>query len=144
MAISAELRIDAKRLAARLEALGAVGAIAGGGVCRLALTAEDRAGRDLVAGWMRELGLAVTIDAIGNVIGVRAGLESGAPVMAGSHIDTVRTGGRYDGNLGVLGGLEVIRTLNDADITTRRPLALAFFSYEEGARLNPDMMGILV
>ena len=97
MAISTELRIDAKRLAARLETLGAVGAIPGGGVCRLALTEEDRAGRDLVAGWMRELGLAVTVDAIGNVVGVREGLESGAPVMAGSHIDTVRTGGRYDG-----------------------------------------------
>jgi N-carbamoyl-L-amino-acid hydrolase len=144
MVISTELRIDAKRLAARLEALGAVGAIAGGGVCRLALTAEDRAGRDLVAGWMRELGLSVTVDAIGNVIGVREGLESGAPVMAGSHIDTVRTGGRYDGNLGVLGALEVIQTLNDAGLTTRRPLAVAFFTNEEGARFNPDMMGSLV
>src|SRR5512140_498827 len=144
MVISTELRIDAKRLAARLEALGAVGAIAGGGVCRLALTDEDRAGRDLVAGWMRELGLAVTVDAIGNVIGVREGRESGAPVMAGSHIDTVRTGGRYDGNLGVLGALEVIQTLNDAGITTRRPLAVAFFTNEEGARFNPDMMGSLV
>jgi N-carbamoyl-L-amino-acid hydrolase len=144
MVISPELRIDAKRLAARLEALGAVGAIAGGGVCRLALTAEDRAGRDLVAGWMRELGLSVTVDAIGNVIGVREGLESGAPVMAGSHIDTVRTGGRYDGNLGVLGALEVIQTLNDAGLTARRPLAVAFVTNAEGARFNPDMMGSLV
>ena len=93
---------------------------------------------------MRELGLAVTIDAIGNVVGVRQGLESGAPVMSGSHIDTVRTGGRYDGNLGVLAGLEVIQTLNDANITTRRPLAVAFFTNEEGARFNPDMMGSLV
>jgi N-carbamoyl-L-amino-acid hydrolase len=144
MAISTELRIDAKRLAARLEALGAVGAIAGGGVCRLALTDEDRAGRDLVAGWMRDLGLAVTVDAIGNVVGVRPGLESGAPVMVGSHIDTVRTGGLYDGNFGVLSGLEVIQTLNDASVTTRRPLAVAFFTNEEGARFNPDMMGSLV
>ncbi|MEO8652735.1 MAG: hydantoinase/carbamoylase family amidase, partial [Ramlibacter sp.] len=139
-----KLRIDANRMAARLEALGALGAIPGGGVCRLALTAEDGAGRDLVAGWMRELGLAVTVDAIGNVVGVRQGLEAGAPVMAGSHIDTVRTGGRYDGNLGVLAGLEVIQTLNDAGITTRRPLAVAFFTNEEGARFNPDMMGSLV
>ncbi len=139
-----DLRINADRLAARLDALGAVGAIPGGGVCRLALTAEDRAGRDRVIGWMRELGLAVTIDAIGNVVGVRRGLESGPPVMAGSHIDTVRTGGRYDGNFGVLAGLEVIQTLNDANITTRRPLAVAFFTNEEGARFNPDMMGSLV
>ena len=142
--MSTELRIDAKRLAARLDALGAVGAIPGGGVCRLALTTEDGAGRDLVAGWMRELGLAVTIDAIGNVVGVRQGLESGPPVMVGSHIDTVRTGGRYDGNLGVLAGLEVIRCLNDAALQTRRPLAVAFFTNEEGARFNPDMMGSLV
>lgn len=139
-----DLCVDANRLAARLDALAAVGAIDGGGVCRLALTAEDRAGRDRVVGWMRELGLAVTIDAIGNVVGLRRGLESGPPVMCGSHIDTVRTGGRYDGNLGVLAGLEVIQTLNDANITTRRPLAVAFFTNEEGARFNPDMMGSLV
>ncbi len=141
--MSTELRIDANRLAARIEALGAVGAIAGGGVCRLALTDEDRAGRDLVQGWMRELGLAVTIDAIGNVVGVRQGAESGPPVMAGSHIDTVRTGGLFDGNLGVLAGLEVIQALNDAKVVTRRPLAVAFFTNEEGARFSPDMMGSL-
>jgi beta-ureidopropionase / N-carbamoyl-L-amino-acid hydrolase len=144
MDMNTELRIAAHRLAARLQALGAVGAIDGGGVCRLALTAEDGAGRDLVAGWMRELGLAVTVDAIGNVVGVRQGLELGPPVMVGSHIDTVRTGGRYDGNYGVLAGLEVIQTLNDARILTRRPLAVAFFTNEEGARFNPDMMGSLV
>src|SRR5512134_3514276 len=114
------LRINPDRLAARIAALGAVGEIAGGGVCRLALTAEDGAGRDLVAGWMRELGLAVTVDAIGNVVGVRQGLEAGPPVMVGSHIDTVRSGGRYDGNYGVLAGLEVIQTLDDAGIRTRR------------------------
>jgi N-carbamoyl-L-amino-acid hydrolase len=139
-----DLRIDANRLGARIDALGAVGAIPEGGVCRLALTAEDRAGRDLVVGWMRELGLAVTIDAIGNVVGMRQGIESGPPVMCGSHIDTVRTGGRFDGNLGVLAGLEAIQTLADANIVTRRPLAVAFFTNEEGARFNPDMMGSLV
>ncbi len=139
-----ELRVDAGRLAARIDALGGVGAIPGGGVCRLALSDEDRAGRDRVVGWMRELGLAISIDAIGNVVGVRQGSEPGPPVMAGSHIDTVRTGGRYDGNLGVLAGLEVIQTLNDAGIVTRRPLAVAFFTNEEGARFNPDMMGSLV
>lgn len=141
---AAKLRIDGARLAARIEALAGVGAIAGGGVCRLALSEEDRAGRDLVAGWMRELGLAVSIDAIGNVVGMRKGSEAGPPVMTGSHIDTVRTGGRYDGNLGVLAGLEVMRVLNDAGVVTRRPLAVAFFTNEEGARFNPDMMGSLV
>lgn len=141
---SGHLRIDAARLDARLDALAQIGAIEGGGVCRLALSEEDRGGRDLVVGWMRELGLAVSIDAIGNVVGVRAGSESGAPVMTGSHIDTVRTGGRYDGNLGVLAGLEVVAVLNDAGIVTRRPLAVAFFTNEEGARFSPDMMGSLV
>ena len=138
------LRVNGERLAERLDALAQVGAIAGGGVCRLALTEEDRHGRDLVVGWMRELGLAVSIDGIGNVVGTRAGIEDGPAVMTGSHIDTVRTGGRFDGNLGVLAGLEVIQTLNDAGITTRRPLAVAFFTNEEGARFNPDMMGSLV
>jgi N-carbamoyl-L-amino-acid hydrolase len=93
---------------------------------------------------MRDLGLAVRIDAIGNVIGTRAGRGDGPPVMTGSHIDTVRTGGRYDGNLGVLAGLEVVETLNEAGIETERPLAVAFFTNEEGARFAPDMMGSLV
>ena len=139
-----KLRISVERLGARLDELAQVGAIAGGGVCRLALSAEDGAGRDLVVRWMRELGLSVSIDAIGNVVDVRAGTEAGPPVMTGSHIDTVRTGGRFDGNLGVLAGLEVIQTLKDAGIQTRRPLAVAFFTNEEGARFNPDMMGSLV
>lgn len=138
------LSISLPRLSARLDALAQVGAIDGGGVCRLALSDEDKAGRDLVAGWMKELGLAVTVDAIGNVVGLRAGREDGPPVMTGSHIDTVRTGGRYDGNLGVLAGLEVVEALNQAGITTRRPLAVAFFTNEEGARFAPDMMGSLV
>jgi len=139
-----DLRIDGKRLCARIARLGEVGAIPGGGVARLALTDADRQGRDLVVGWMRELGLAVSVDGIGNVVGVRKGREDGPPVMMGSHIDTVRTGGRYDGNLGVLGGLEVIATLEDAKIVTRRPLAVAFFTNEEGSRFQPDMMGSLV
>lgn len=140
----ADLRIDLDRLLGRLDALAQVGAIEGGGVCRLALTDADRAGRDLVTGWMRELGLRVSIDAIGNVVGLRPGRREGPPVMTGSHIDTVRTGGRYDGNLGVLAGLEVVQTLNDAGIETEHPLAVAVFTNEEGARFAPDMMGSLV
>jgi N-carbamoyl-L-amino-acid hydrolase len=142
--MSGNLRIDLDRLMARLDRLAQIGSIEGGGVCRLALSDEDRAGRDLVVGWMRELGLAVTIDGIGNVVGVRRGRAAGPPVMTGSHIDTVRTGGRYDGNLGVLAGLEVVETLNRAGIETERPLAVAFFTNEEGARFAPDMMGSLV
>jgi len=137
------LRIDRARVLARIDALARIGAIDGGGVCRLALSDEDRAGRDQVVSWMRAAGLAVSVDRIGNVVGVRAGRVAGAPVMTGSHIDTVRTGGRYDGNLGVLAGLEVVETLNDAGITTEHPLAVAFFTNEEGARFAPDMMGSL-
>lgn len=138
------LAVDGARLQRRIERLATIGALESGGVCRLALSAEDRAGRDLVTAWMRELGLTVRVDRIGNVVGLRAGRREGPPVMTGSHIDTVRTGGAYDGNLGVLAGLEVVETLNDAGITTEHPLAVAFFTNEEGARFAPDMMGSLV
>src|SRR5512133_3537199 len=137
-------KIDGARLSQRLTNLGAIGGLPRGGVCRLALTDADRAGRDQVVAWMRELGLEVSIDRIGNGVGVRRGREQGPPVMMGSHIDTVRTGGLYDGNYGVMAGLEVVAALNDAGVTTRRPLAVAFFTNEEGARFNPDMMGSLV
>ncbi len=140
----AALRIDGSRLMARLARLAEIGPIEGGGNCRLALSDEDRAGRDLVCTWMREIGLEVAVDAIGNILGCRRGTEDLLPVMTGSHIDTVRTGGRYDGNLGVLGGLEVVRTLNDAGLATRRPLVVAVFTNEEGARFAPDMLGSLV
>ncbi len=135
------LRIDLDRLLRRIARLGEVGALDGGGVCRLALTDADKAGRDLVVTWMRELGLAVTVDRIGNVVGLRRGKRAGPPVMIGSHIDTVATGGLYDGNLGVLAGLEIVETLNDAGMITQNPLAVGFFTNEEGARFAPDMMG---
>lgn len=146
---TADLRVDGARLWARIEALGEVGAVHGPngerGCARLALTDEDREGRDLVVGWMHDLGLAVTIDAIGNVVGVRAGTDpDAAPVLIGSHIDTVRTGGRFDGNLGVLAGLEVVETLAQHGVDTVHPVAVAFFTDEEGARFQPDMLGSLV
>ncbi len=141
--MTSNLRIDPDRLLARLDALAEIGAIPGGGCCRLALSDEDRQGRDRVVGWMRDLGLEVTIDRIGNIFGLRPGTEEGPAVICGSHIDTVRTGGRYDGNLGVLAGLEVVRTLNEVGIVTRRPLAVAVFTNEEGARFAPDMLGSL-
>jgi beta-ureidopropionase / N-carbamoyl-L-amino-acid hydrolase len=143
-----DLRIDARRLAERLEALGEIGAIVAAagerGSARLALTDEDRLGRDLVLAWMGDLGLDVSIDAIGNVVGVRMGRRDLPPVMTGSHIDTVRTGGRFDGNLGVLAGLEVIETLSTNGVVTDHPIAVAFFTDEEGARFAPDMLGSLV
>jgi N-carbamoyl-L-amino-acid hydrolase len=138
-----QLRINPERLLARLNTLAAIGRAEDGSCCRLALTDEDRAGRDLVSGWMRELGLAVRVDQAGNLFGLRRGAEDTAPVMTGSHIDTVRTGGVYDGNLGVLGGLEVVQVLNEAGIVTRRPLVVGVFTDEEGARFHPDMAGSL-
>ena len=137
------LRADHARLVGRLEELAAVGDTGDGGCCRLALTDEDRRGRDLVVAWMEDLDLAVSVDAIGNVVGLWD-VGEGAPVMTGSHIDTVRTGGRYDGNYGVLAGLEVIETLKQAGVEPARPLAVAFFTDEEGSRYAPDMLGSLV
>lgn len=136
--------INGQRLLASLQELGAIGGLPGGGVCRLALTDADKQGRDWTVARMRELGMSVTVDAIGNVVGVYPGLEDAPPVMTGSHIDTVRTGGLYDGNYGVLAGLEVVAALRDSNIRTRRPIAVAFFTNEEGARFAPDMMGSLV
>ena len=138
------LRIDGDRLMRRITELAAIGSIDGGGSSRLALTDEDREGRDLVATWMYDLGLEVRIDGIGNVVATRAGRIDGPAVMTGSHIDTVRSGGRYDGNLGVLAGLEAIETLIDAGVETQHPMAVAFFTDEEGARFPPDMLGSLV
>lgn len=140
----ADFDINGERLLASLQELGRIGALEGGGVCRLALTDEDKAGRDWVVAQMRTLGMSVSVDGIGNVVGLYGGQEDVPPVMAGSHIDTVRTGGLYDGNYGVLAGLEVVRTLRDAGIRTRKPLAVAFFTNEEGSRFAPDMMGSLV
>lgn len=143
MNVPAFPRIDGSRLLQSLDDLAQIGAIDGGGVCRLALTDADRLGRDWTVARMRALGMTVTVDAIGNVVAVYAGSESGPSVMIGSHIDTVRTGGRYDGNYGVLAGLEVVATLRDAGLRPRRPIAVAFFTNEEGARFQPDMMGSL-
>jgi len=137
-------RIDLDRLVRRLETFNRIGALPGGGNCRLALSDEDRAGRDLLVQWMRGRGMAVTVDAIGNIIGVRAGREDCAPVMLGSHIDTVGTGGRYDGLYGVLAGFEACEALDDAQHVTRRPLALVAFTNEEGSRFAPYAMGSLV
>jgi len=139
------MHVVVDRLLADLSTLAEVGSTGDGGSCRLALTDEDAGARELVVGWMRSLGLDVRIDRVGNVVAIRAGSDpDAAAVMTGSHIDTVRTGGRYDGTLGVLAGLEVVRALDDAGVTTRRPLAIAFFTDEEGSRFAPDMLGSLV
>jgi N-carbamoyl-L-amino-acid hydrolase len=137
------LKINWSRLEDRINALAEISPIDGGGNCRLALTDEDKDGRDLVVSWMRSLNLEVTIDVVGNIIGVW-NVGKGAPVMSGSHIDTVRTGGRFDGCYGVLAALEVIECCQNAKIFPPRPLAVGIFTDEEGARFAPDMLGSLV
>ena len=137
-----EARINGSRLWASLMELAQIGATPKGGVKRLALTDLDRQGRDLVVGWAKQAGMSVTVDQIGNVFMRREGRNpSLAPVMTGSHIDTQPTGGKFDGNYGVLAGLEVVRTLNDLNIQTEAPIEVAFWTNEEGSRFVPVMMG---
>jgi len=140
-----QLSINGPRLMRQLAQLAEIGRTETNACCRLALTDDDKLGRDLVVGWMKELGMSVTIDPIGNIFGTRAGSRPDlAPVMTGSHIDTVRTGGAYDGNYGVLAGLEVVATLNETKQQTQRSLVVGVFTNEEGARFAPDMLGSLV
>ncbi len=144
------LKIDGQRLYHTLGELGQIGSYVDeetglSGVNRLALSAADKQGRNQVVTWMRALGLSVTVDRIGNVYGRRAGVRDDLPpVMIGSHIDSVPTAGRFDGCLGVLGGLEIVQTLNANDVHTLRPLTVAFFTDEEGCRFGTDMLGSAV
>ncbi|MBA4267258.1 MAG: Zn-dependent hydrolase [Comamonadaceae bacterium] len=136
------LRINGERLWQSLMDLAQIGATPKGGVCRIALTDLDRQGRDLVTHWAREAGMSVTVDQIGNVFMRRPGRNNALPpVMTGSHIDTQPTGGKFDGNYGVLAGLEVVRTLNDHGVETEAPIEVAFWTNEEGSRFVPVMMG---
>jgi beta-ureidopropionase / N-carbamoyl-L-amino-acid hydrolase len=137
-----ELRINGERLWQSLMDLAAIGATDKGGVKRLALTDLDRQGRDLVVRWGREAGLEVTVDQIGNVFMRREGRNPSAlPIVTGSHVDTQPTGGKFDGNYGVLAGLEVVRTMNERNIQTEAPIEVAFWTNEEGSRFVPVMMG---
>lgn len=140
------LAIDGERLLGRLKTLGAIGRDEAGRLVRLAASDADKAGRDRLVGWLREAGLEVVIDRIGNIFAVWApeGLADRRPVLMGSHIDTVIDAGIYDGCYGVLSGLAVIETLKAAGFAPSRPIAVAAFTNEEGVRYAPDMMGSLV
>lgn len=136
------LRINGSRLWAAIMELAQIGATVKGGVKRLALTDLDKQGRDLVVGWAKQAGLTVTVDKIGNVFMRREGTNPALPpIVSGSHIDTQPTGGKFDGNYGVLAALEVVRTLNDHNIQTEAPIEVAFWTNEEGSRFVPVMMG---
>jgi len=137
-----DLRINGDRLWASLMELAQIGATVKGGVKRLALSDLDKQGRDLVVSWGKQAGMRITVDKIGNVFMRREGRNPAlAPVMSGSHIDTQPTGGKFDGNYGVLAALEVVRTLNDHQIDTESPIEVAFWTNEEGSRFVPVMMG---
>lgn len=138
--------LDADRFLARIVELGRVGRDEDGRLTRLAATDADRAGRDRLVGWLEEAGLDVRIDRVGNVYGLFAAAEDpqAAPLVLGSHIDTVIDAGVYDGCAGVLAGLSVIEAIRAADVRPARPIAVAAFTNEEGVRYAPDMMGSLV
>lgn len=135
------MRINADRLHASLARMATIGATPNGGVTRLALTDEDGAARDLLRSWFEEAGLTVRVDDFGTMVGRREGTESLPPVLVGSHLDTVDTGGRFDGALGVLGALEVVSTLNDHHVSTRHPIEIINWTNEEGTRFQPALLG---
>jgi N-carbamoyl-L-amino-acid hydrolase len=137
-----EPKINGDRLWGSLMTLAEVGATAGGGVCRLALSDEDRLARDLYVRWCRDAGCSIRIDAVGNIFARRPGRNSSrSPVMTGSHLDSQPNGGRFDGAYGVMAGLEVLRALDEANITTDAPLEVVVWTNEEGTRFAPSMMG---
>ncbi|KVP19678.1 Zn-dependent hydrolase [Burkholderia multivorans] len=146
--MNTSLQLDGAVLLRQLRELGEIGADRElGGRTRIALTDDDRAGRDRVVAWMRELDLDVRIDRIGNIFGtLHAGSAAAGrqPLMIGSHIDTVKNAGALDGCYGVLAGLAVARAFRDARIEPARPITVAAFTNEEGIRYQPDMMGSLV
>ncbi len=136
------LRVNGKRLRNSLEELARIGATPAGGVRRLALSDEDRQARDLFVSWLEELDLEISIDELGNIFGKRAGTNNGLPpVVSGSHIDSQPTGGRFDGALGVMAPLEVLRTLHENNVETERPIVIVDWTNEEGSRFAPAMVG---
>lgn len=134
--------INAERLLTSMRDMAAIGATPRGGVTRLALSDEDKQSRDLFRDWLQAAGLDIRVDDLGNIYGWRAGREPDLPpVLIGSHLDSIRQGGKYDGALGTLAALECIRTLNDLDVQTRRTLGVVSFTGEEGARFEPSILG---
>jgi N-carbamoyl-L-amino-acid hydrolase len=135
------LRVNGERLRESLETMAKIGATPGGGVQRLTLSDEDKQARDLLIAWLKEIDLAITVDEMGNIFGRRSGKQDAlAPVMSGSHVDSQPKGGRFDGILGVMGMLEVLRTLHESGTQTERPLVLVDWTNEEGSRFAPAMV----
>ncbi|WP_292962977.1 Zn-dependent hydrolase [Novosphingobium sp. UBA1939] len=140
MSLSPDIRAHLDRFLETLDASAAIGPGREGGLSRLTLTESDRRMRDRFVEWCREAGLSVTIDCMGSIFARREGTEDLPPVLVGSHLDTQENGGRFDGIVGVLGALEVVRRLNDLGIATRRPIEIVNWTNEEGARFSPPMV----
>lgn len=140
------LKINEQRLLNRINELGQIGIDEHGERTRAAASDTEKAGRDQVVAWMKEAGLRVEVDFIGNIFGIweTEANKQEAPIMMGSHIDTVINAGKYDGCYGVLAGIEVIQSLQEQQIVTKYPLVVGAFTNEEGIRYSPDMMGSLV
>jgi len=135
------LRVNGKRLQSTLEQMAKIGGTAGGGVTRLALSEEDKRARDLFVKWLKEMQLEISIDEMGNIFGRRAGRNNDLPpVVTGSHIDSQPKGGRFDGILGVMGALEVMRTLHENQVETEHPVVIVDWTNEEGSRFAPAMV----
>jgi N-carbamoyl-L-amino-acid hydrolase len=138
---SVKLRINGKRLQSTLEEMAKIGGTPGGGVTRLALSDEDKRARDLFVKWLKEMNLEITVDEMGNIFGRRPGKNNDLPpVMTGSHIDSQPKGGRFDGILGVMGALEVMRTLHENKVETEHPVVVVDWTNEEGSRFAPAMV----
>ena len=140
------LSVNGARLLERINELGTIGKDEEGRRTRLAASDTEKQGRDKVVSWMEDADLKVVVDRIGNIFGIWETAENKdkKPLMIGSHIDTVINAGQYDGCLGVIGAIEVIRTLKEAGRQSERPIVVCAFTNEEGVRYSPDMMGSLV
>ncbi|MFP4268448.1 MAG: Zn-dependent hydrolase [Spirochaetaceae bacterium] len=136
-----DVKVNGKRLQNTMEEMAKIGATPRGGVHRLALSDEDKQARELFISWLKEMNLEITIDDMGNIFGRRPGKNNDLPpVISGSHIDSQPKGGRFDGILGVMGALEVMRTVHENNIETERPLVIVDWTNEEGSRFSPAMV----
>ena len=136
-----DLRVNGIRLQESLKEMAKIGGTPNGGVQRLTLSDEDKRARDLFVEWLKEMDLEIWVDEMGNIFGKREGRNNDlAPVMSGSHVDSQPKGGRFDGILGVMGALEVLRTIHENKIETERPIVIVDWTNEEGSRFAPAML----
>jgi len=136
--------LDTDRLWATVQSLGSIGETADGGVMRVTGSEADREARDTVVDWFRDAGLSVSVDPVGNIVARRSGRSDAPAVATGSHLDTVPNGGAFDGVVGVVAALEVVRAWNESGLDTDRPVEIVVFTEEEGTRFGVGLLGSLV